>query len=42
VVFTPGIMTVAFFAAFCTGLGFGAYPAIRAARQNLVDILSRE
>jgi ABC-type antimicrobial peptide transport system permease subunit len=42
VVFTPGIMTVAFLAAFCTGLGFGAYPAIRAARQNLVDILSRE
>ncbi|MDA3873073.1 MAG: ABC transporter permease, partial [Kiritimatiellae bacterium] len=42
IVFNPGIMMVAFFAAFCTGLGFGAYPAIRAASQNLVDILSRE
>jgi macrolide transport system ATP-binding/permease protein len=42
VVYTPGIMLVAFLAAFCTGLGFGAYPAIRASRQNLVDILSRE
>ena len=42
VVFTPGIMIVSFLAAFFTGLGFGAYPAIRAASQNLVDILSRE
>jgi macrolide transport system ATP-binding/permease protein len=42
IVFSPGIMLVAFFAAFCTGLGFGAYPAIRASSRNLVDILSRE
>jgi len=42
VVFTPGIMSVAFLASFSTGLGFGAYPAIQAASQNLVDILSRE
>lgn len=42
VVFAPGIMLVAFAAAFLTGLGFGAYPAIRASSQNLVDILSRE
>jgi len=42
IVFDPGIMCVAFSAAFCTGLGFGAYPAMRAANQNLVDILSRE
>lgn len=42
VVFDPGIMMVAFGASFLTGLGFGAYPAIRASSQNLVDILSRE
>ncbi|WFB37377.1 ATP-binding cassette domain-containing protein [Kiritimatiellota bacterium B12222] len=42
VVFDPGIMFVAFSASFLTGLGFGAYPAIRASSQNLVDILSRE
>jgi len=42
VVFDPGIMFVAFAASFLTGLGFGAYPAIRASSQNLVDILSRE
>ena len=42
IVFAPGIMLVAFAAAFLTGLGFGAYPAIRASSQNLVDILSRE
>ncbi len=42
VVFSPGLMLVAFAAAFLTGLGFGAYPAIRASSENLVDILSRE
>lgn len=42
IVFAPGIMLIAFAAAFLTGLGFGAYPAIRASSQNLVDILSRE
>jgi len=42
VVFSPGVILVAFAAAFGTGLGFGAYPAIRASNQNLVDILSRE
>jgi macrolide transport system ATP-binding/permease protein len=42
IVFTPGIMLIAFLAAFGTGMGFGAYPAIRASSQNLVDILSRE
>ncbi len=42
VVFSPGIMLTAFGASFCTGLAFGAYPAIRAANQNLVEILSRE
>jgi len=42
VVFSPPIMLVAFAAAFLTGLGFGAYPAIRASSENLVDILSRE
>jgi ABC-type antimicrobial peptide transport system permease subunit len=35
-------MLIAFTAAFATGLAFGAYPAIRASRENLVDILSRE
>lgn len=42
IVYEPGIMIVAFGASFGTGLGFGAYPAIRASRENLVDILSRE
>ena len=42
IVYEPGIMGVAFAAAFTTGLGFGAYPAIRASKENLVDILSRE
>ncbi|MDF3129912.1 ATP-binding cassette domain-containing protein [Kiritimatiellaeota bacterium B1221] len=42
VVFSPALMLVAFAAAFLTGLGFGAYPAIRASSENLVDILSRE
>lgn len=42
VVYEPGIILIAFGAAFATGLGFGAYPAIRASRENLVDILSRE
>jgi ABC-type antimicrobial peptide transport system permease subunit len=42
IVYEPGIMLVAFGAAFSTGLGFGAYPAIRASKENLVDILSRE
>ena len=42
VVYVPGVILIAFGAAFSTGLGFGAYPAIRASRENLVDILSRE
>jgi macrolide transport system ATP-binding/permease protein len=42
IVYEPGIMLIAFTAAFATGLGFGAYPAVRASRENLVDILSRE
>jgi ABC-type antimicrobial peptide transport system permease subunit len=42
VVYVPGVVLIAFAAAFSTGLGFGAYPAIRASQENLVDILSRE
>ncbi|MCC5848956.1 MAG: ATP-binding cassette domain-containing protein [Verrucomicrobia bacterium] len=42
IVFDPLIVTIAFGASFCTGLLFGAYPAIQASNQNLVEILSRE
>jgi macrolide transport system ATP-binding/permease protein len=42
IVFDPLIVTIAFGASFGTGLLFGAYPAIQASNQNLVEILSRE
>lgn len=42
IVFNPVIVFVAFGASFGTGLLFGAYPAIQASNQNLVEILSRE
>ena len=42
IVFDPLIVTIAFSASFGTGLLFGAYPAIQASNQNLVEILSRE
>jgi ABC-type antimicrobial peptide transport system permease subunit len=35
-------MLTAFGASFATGLAFGAYPAIRASNQNLVEILTQE
>jgi macrolide transport system ATP-binding/permease protein len=41
-VFSLGVMLTAFGASFATGLAFGAYPAIRASNQNLVEILTRE
>lgn len=42
IVFNPWIVGIAFGASFGTGLLFGAYPAIQASNQNLVEILSRE
>jgi len=42
IVFDPWIVGIAFGASFGTGLLFGAYPAIQASNQNLVEILSRE
>ena len=42
IVFDTLIVFIAFGASFCTGLLFGAYPAIQASNQNLVEILSRE
>lgn len=42
IVFNTVIVFIAFGASFTTGLLFGAYPAIQAANQNLVEILSRD